>query len=56
LIAYIQFKFSSQEDVWKMVIQKAKLYIIKELTKATQKEAAITTTQYLIDDATNYFK
>jgi len=53
-IAYIQYKFPKEQEIWKMVVHKARLFIINTLSKQLAKAEAVRSTSLLIDSGTNY--
>jgi len=56
VIAYIQWKFPEEEKVWKMVVHKARLFIINGLSKSLKKAEAVEFTQKLITVGTDHFQ
>jgi len=54
-ISYIQTKFPNDEQIWKMLVHKARLWIIKLISQSMQKDDAVKCTQLLINSGNQYF-
>jgi len=52
MIAFIQINFPKEQEIWKMVVHKARLFIINSLSKNMKKTNAANEVQLLIDSGT----